>query len=58
MSVSDEIYEQFFSKAVVDDVVPKPIIEQIKDYYVRGENPRQEVIINLINGDDKDVHQD
>ena len=55
MSVSEEIFEGFFSKHIDDNKIPKSLIDALQDYYTRGEKPTQEAIIELISGAAQDA---
>ena len=55
MSVSEEIFEGFFSKHIDDNKIPKSLIDALQDYYTRGEKPTQEAIIELISGSAQDA---
>ena len=57
MSISEEIFEEFFSTVTESNKVQKPIIEQLKSHYSKGEHPTEEVIIKSISGVTKDVLQ-
>jgi hypothetical protein len=58
MSISDEIFEEFFNKLREDKEFPNSIIEGLQELVESGETISTDKIFELIRGGVEDAHKD